>query len=95
MLRITDSAALVLGRVRSSKGLPEHYGVRIFHGASGNGSQPIHVGFSEAPGWGDQVTDAEGVRLFVAPDVSEPFDGFLLDAVESDEGVNLVLREPL
>jgi Fe-S cluster assembly iron-binding protein IscA len=91
---MTDQAAIVLSRVRSSRGLPEHFGVRIAHGASSNGQQPIHVGFSEAPAEGDEEMVAEGVRLFVAPEVSEPFDGFLLDAVESEEGVSLVLREP-
>jgi hypothetical protein len=76
------------------RGVPEHFGVRLAHGASSNGQQPIHLGFSEGPAGGDEETTAEGVRLFVAPELSEPFDGFLLDAVESEEGVSLVLREP-
>jgi Fe-S cluster assembly iron-binding protein IscA len=93
MLRITDRAAAFIDESRSRRQLPEHYGVRVFAGAGLNGQGAIQVGFSERPLVGDEVSEMEGTRLFVAPEVSASLEDLLLDVDEDAHGVNFVLRK--
>lgn len=93
MLRITDRAAALIGEARSRRQLPEHYGVRVFAGARLNGQGAIQIGFSERPLVGDEVSEMEGTRLFVAPEVSPSLENFVLDVDEDADSVNFVIRE--
>jgi Uncharacterized conserved protein len=92
MLQITDRAAAFIDEARSERKLPEHYGVRIFAGSKLNGQGMLQIGFSERPLAGDEVNEAEGTRLFVAPEVVETIANLELDVQEDDERVGLVLR---
>lgn len=93
VLRITDRAAAFIDQTRARRQLPEHYGVRIFAGARLNGQGAIQIGFSPRPLVGDEVSESEGTRLFVAPEVSDALDEFVLDIDEEADSVNLVLRQ--
>ncbi|HVW35128.1 MAG TPA: hypothetical protein VHL53_21525 [Acidimicrobiia bacterium] len=90
MLQLTSTAAMTLAAAREEKGLPEHYGIRI-SAANSNGQSAYQLGFSERPQDGDDVTEVEGTRLFVAPDVAAPLDGAVLDVEETGR---LILTKP-
>ncbi|MGH9001969.1 MAG: hypothetical protein ACRDYV_02460, partial [Acidimicrobiia bacterium] len=57
------------------------------------GQGRVQMGFSERPLAGDDITEAEGTRLFVAPEVTPVIDGLVLDVQEDGERVGLVLRK--
>ena len=93
MLGITDRAAAFIDEARTQRHLPDHYGVRIFGGARMNGQGTVQIGFSEQPLAGDDVNEAEGTRVFVAPEVTQAIDGLVLDVAEDGDHVGLVLRQ--
>jgi Fe-S cluster assembly iron-binding protein IscA len=84
MLQVTPSAASTLAGARAQEGLPDHFGVRIFAGATATPDMKsaYQFGFVEAPETSDQVTEAEGTRVFVAPEVADSLENALLDAEE-------------
>jgi Fe-S cluster assembly iron-binding protein IscA len=84
MLQVTRSAASTLAGARAQEGLPDHFGVRIFAGATATPDMKsaYQFGFVEAPETSDQVTEAEGTRVFVAPEVADSLENALLDAEE-------------
>jgi Fe-S cluster assembly iron-binding protein IscA len=96
MLQVSSAAAESLRQVRDEQGFPETYGVRVF-GADGPQGPGLGIGFAEGPGEGDQVSDADGTPVFVAPEVADGLSEMALD-VESDATGNgtglpqLVLR---
>jgi Fe-S cluster assembly iron-binding protein IscA len=93
MLRITDRAAALIDEARARRKLPEHYGVRVFSGARLDGQGAVQIGFSERPLVGDEVSEVEGTRLFVSPEVSAPLEDLVLDVEEDADSANFVLRE--
>jgi Fe-S cluster assembly iron-binding protein IscA len=85
MLTITQNAALA---IRGLVEAPGAEGVRISSASQpSNGSGPgLQVEVSPAPEPHDDVVDAEGARLFLAPGAADALDGKVLDAdVEGDE----------
>jgi Fe-S cluster assembly iron-binding protein IscA len=83
MLQVTRSAASTLAGARAQEGLPDHFGVRIFAGATATPDMTAYqFGFVEAPETSDQVTEAEGTPVFVAPEVADSLEDALLDAEE-------------
>jgi hypothetical protein len=58
-----------------------------------DGQGAVQIGFSEGPLVEDEVSEVEGTRLFVAPEVSAPLEGLVLDVDEDADSVNFVLRE--
>jgi Fe-S cluster assembly iron-binding protein IscA len=90
MLQVTSTAATTLEAARAENGLPEHFGVRI-SAASANSNQAVfQFGFVEGPLAGDQVTETEGPRVFVAEEVAAPLDNAVLDVEETGR---LILTE--
>jgi Fe-S cluster assembly iron-binding protein IscA len=81
MLQVTSSAASTLAGARAQQGLPDHFGVRIFARATAtpDTSSPYQFGFVEKPEANDQVAEAEGTRVFVAPEVAGPLENAVLD----------------
>ena len=93
MLQITSQAAALLQRQRAEAGLPEHFGIRIYAEASRNGTGPrLCFAFGEDPVDGDQVTESEGTRVFISPQVAHRVDGMVIDAEQSPKGAHLVLK---
>lgn len=93
MLQLTHAAALELGDTLRAQGLPNSAGIRVFGDPSPAGEMRLGVALVELPAEDDQVTEREGTKLFVAPEVAEPLAGAMLDAVRTEEGVKLVLVE--
>lgn len=93
LLQLTSRAAAFVAFARFETGLPPHYGLRISRRYGLDSQRPaLDLDFVEDPHEGDQVGESEGTRVFVAPDIAEPFADALLDVEETAEGHQLVLR---
>lgn len=89
MLQVTSSAASTLAGARANRGLPDHFGVRIFASASATATPDMksayQFGFVEEPQASDQVAETEGTRVFVAPEIAPLLENSVLDT-EEDTG---------
>jgi Fe-S cluster assembly iron-binding protein IscA len=92
VLQVTHDAAALLAELRRGRRVPETYGLRVFAESSEPGAVTIGIGFSEAPAEGDQVSEHEGLKLFVASDLAEPLQDAAIDVVGDDGTARLVFR---
>ncbi len=81
MLQVTTNAASALADTRAQRGLPDHYGIRIFGSATATPDMKsaFQFRFVEEPQADDEVTEAEGTRVFLAPEVAPALDNSVLD----------------
>jgi Fe-S cluster assembly iron-binding protein IscA len=93
MLQLTSAAATQLAHARESQGLPDSFGLRVFGEPQPGGGVSLGLAFAEVPAEDDQVSEQEGTRLFVAPEVVEPLATAALDVEATPEGVKLILTE--
>ena len=95
MLQVTSSAASTLAGARARQGLPDDFGVRIFARATATPDMKsaYQFGFVEQPQTDDQVTEAEGTRVFVAPEVAPTLENSVLDAEEETGRLVLMPQE--
>lgn len=91
MLQLTSRAAATPADTRSRSGLPENFGVRIFSSATPDTTSPFQFDFVPGPEEGDQVSETEGTRVFVAAEAAERLADTVLDAEESDQEPRLIL----
>ena len=91
MLQLTHAAATELGSTMRAQGLPDTAGVRVFGERQPSGEMTLGVTFAEVPAESDQVTEREGTRLFVAPEVADSLSTAALDVRQTDEGGQLVI----
>jgi Fe-S cluster assembly iron-binding protein IscA len=89
MLQLTTRAAAILNQERADRGIPDSFGLRVHEDRSDSVSS-LQLEFTAEPAPGDQVGEAQGVRLFVAPDVADVLASRAIDASESS---GLVIRE--
>jgi Fe-S cluster assembly iron-binding protein IscA len=94
MLTITNSAAAVLTDARESAGAPDTFGIRIFATVPPGGGDPqLAIAFLPDAVPGDEVTEVEGLRAFIDPDLSEALSDVTLDAeFTTPTDATLVLR---
>jgi Fe-S cluster assembly iron-binding protein IscA len=78
MLQLSRQAAVALQDARHQERIPEHFGLRV-SGSSNDSRSGIHLTFVEEPAQGDEVSEREGVKLFVAPDLAEPLANLVID----------------
>lgn len=83
MLQVTSTAATTLAMARAQNGLPDHFGVRISASDANTERAAYRFGFVEEAEEGDQIREAEGTRVFVAPEVADSLDDAVLDVEES------------
>lgn len=90
VLQVTNNAASILAGARAQKGLPDHFGVRIFASvtATPDMKSTYQFGFVEEPEANDQLAEAEGTRVFVAPEVADSLENAVLD-IEDTGGLIL------
>ena len=93
MLQVTSAAATQLAQARESQGIPDTFGLRVFGEPQPNGGISLGLTFAEVPAEDDQVSEQEGTRIFVAPEVVEPLATAALDVEETPEGAQLILTE--
>lgn len=91
MLKVTQAAAVQLAEVREAKGLPETVGVRLFGEPRSEGEVEVGLAFAEVPAGDDQVTETDGTRVFVAPEVADALSSSTLDVRDTPEGARFVL----
>lgn len=68
-------------------------GVRISGTVDDSGALSLELMLQEEPEPTDEVNDQEGIRVFLAPEVSEPLSEFELDVAEEEDGARLQLQE--
>jgi Fe-S cluster assembly iron-binding protein IscA len=93
MVQLTRAAAAEVAQSRESAGLPDTYGLRFFGEPQPGGGVSLGLTFAEVPAEDDQVSEQEGTRLFVAPEVAEPLASAALDVEQTPDGAKLILTK--
>lgn len=94
MFRVTSAAAATLLEACQEEGMTsESAGVRVAGTVDESGTLSLEIMLQEEPEPTDQVTDQEGIRVFVAPQVAESLAGLELDVTEGDETSKLRLQD--
>lgn len=91
MLQVTDTAASVFRRILEQDDVTGN-AIRLAPTAQADGQTGISVQAIEKPGPADQDTQAEGVKVVVAPELAPSLDDAILDARPTDAGADLYLR---
>jgi Fe-S cluster assembly iron-binding protein IscA len=86
MLTITHDAAALLANQRAEMGAPASFGVRLSarDEADADGKTELVIAFVPAPMAGDQVTEQEGLKAFVASELTRQLDDATLDATPTN-----------
>ena len=92
MLQITHDAANFLSDLRRGQDVPETYGLRIFPESTEPDEITVGLGFTDAPADGDHVTEQDGLRVFVAPELAAPLEDAAIDVTADDGAPRLVFR---
>jgi Fe-S cluster assembly iron-binding protein IscA len=92
VLEITHEAATLLTELRRGQDVPDSYGLRVFPESTEPGEVTIGLGFTEAPVTGDQVTEQDGMRVFVAQELATPLEDAAIDVTGTDGTPRLVFR---
>ena len=91
MVQLSAEAVALLDQLRSSEGIPETFGVRVYGEDVAPMGGRIRIAFREGPQEGDEVAEEQGTRLFVAEDVAAQLSDALIDTVEEARGTKLVV----
>jgi Fe-S cluster assembly iron-binding protein IscA len=94
VLQITHDAARLIVDLRRGQDLPDDHGLRVFAEASEPGEVTIALGFTDQPAKGDQVTEQEGLKVFVAPEVAAPLEDAAIDVTPADDGAQRLVFRP-
>ena len=92
MLQVTHGAAALLTELRNGQDVPETYGVRVFPESTQPGEVTIGLGFTDAPAEGDQITEQDGLKVFVAPELAAPLEDAAIDVAQENGASRLVFR---
>ncbi|MEA2650296.1 MAG: iron-sulfur cluster assembly protein [Chloroflexota bacterium] len=92
MLQITHGAATFLSELREGQDVPETYGLRIYHETTEADEVTVALGFTDSPTDGDQVTEQDGLRVFVAPELAAPLADAAMDVSADEEAPRLLFR---
>ena len=93
MLQMTHKAAELLNQIRTTSDIPNEAGVRVYAEQASGDQVGIGVGFIDNPMPGDQVSEQDGVKLFVAPEVAGPLERTMID-VTRDNGESQLIFCP-
>jgi Fe-S cluster assembly iron-binding protein IscA len=93
VLQITHGAASFLSEIRRGQDVPDTYGLRVFPESAEPGEITIGLGFTDAPAAGDEVTEQDGLRVFVAPELATPLEDAAIDVTGDDGVARLVFRQ--
>ena len=92
MLQITRDAATFLSELRRGHDMPDTYGLRVFPESTAPGEVSIGLGFTDAPVDGDQVSEQDGLRVFVASELAEPLGDAEIDVAGENGTPRIVFR---
>ncbi len=92
MLELSPTAAATLANLRSQSGLPDNFGVRVFRSTTPDSPSAVELDLVAGPQEGDQIGKTEAIEFYVAPEVAQPLDDAVLDALDTPEGIELMLK---
>jgi len=92
VLEITQGAAALLTELRKGQDVPDDYGLRVFPETAEPGEVTIGLGFTDEPIAGDQVTEADGMKVFVAQELAAPLEDAAIDVTQENGTDQLVFR---
>jgi Fe-S cluster assembly iron-binding protein IscA len=92
VLEITQGAAALLTELKKGQEVPDDYGVRVFPESTEPGEITIGLGFADGPADGDQVTEQDGLKVFVAPELATPLQDAAIDVAQDNGAARLVFR---
>src|SRR5688572_12835444 len=92
VLQVTTRAATFLKEARTQQGLSEDFGVRV-EPLRSDAKGGIRLEFTAEPIEGDQVSETEGLRVFVSPEAAAPLAAQAIDTRDTPSGSDLVLRD--
>ena len=92
MLQITPDAAAFLAELREGQDVPDTYGLRIFPESTEPDEVTVGLGFTDTPADGDHVSEQDGLRVFVAPELAAPLEDAAIDVTADDGARRLVFR---
>jgi Fe-S cluster assembly iron-binding protein IscA len=87
---MSPRAAQLLNEIRATSDIPAEAGVRVYAEQTTGDEVSIGVGFIDNPVPGDEVSERDGVKLFVAPEVAGPLGGTIIDVTHDDGESQLV-----
>jgi Fe-S cluster assembly iron-binding protein IscA len=90
MLQITHAAVDLLNQIRQNADIPTEAGIRVYPEQTSGDEVSIGIGFTDGPMPGDQVSEQEGMRLFVAPEIAGPLDSTMIDVSKTDGESQLI-----
>jgi Fe-S cluster assembly iron-binding protein IscA len=85
MLTLTDSAIEVIRDLRIQPGTPPDTALRISL-REGDGGETLAMSYAQTPAQGDQIIEAEDVRLYLQGQAAEILDDKVLDAEVTESG---------
>ena len=94
MLEITHDAATLLTEIRRGQDVPDSFGLRVFPESTEPGEVTIGLGFTDEPVQGDQVTEQDGIRVFVAQELATPLEDTAIDITPSSNGASKLVFRP-
>jgi Fe-S cluster assembly iron-binding protein IscA len=92
VLQITHGAATFLSELREGQDVPDTYGLRIYPETTEADEVTVALGFTDSPTDGDQVTEQDGLRVFVAPELAAPLADAAMDVSADGEAPRLLFR---
>ena len=93
MLKLTPNAAATLTAARADSGTPDTFGVRFFTSNSPSSDRPgFAMEFVALPEPGDASLQEHGLKVYVAPEVSQIVGEATVDVETVDGQSQLVLR---
>ena len=95
MLTITHDAAVALAGARAASGAPDTFGTRFSVEIPPQAGEPqLSISFVEHPAVGDDVSEQEGMPVFVDPQLAVALPEATIDAKPIDGETQLILERP-
>ncbi len=92
MLTLSPTAANALTETKTRQNIPNDASLRVAHAPAIDGERSgITLGFVDAPQAGDQVGEAHGLAICVAPEVADDLDGAQIDIKQQGDDAQLVV----
>ena len=90
MLQVSEAAAIFLKEAIVQSDAPNDAAVRLEPRV--DRPDTLGISFRDEPEAGDDIVEESGLRVFVAPEVSEALSDRTLDVASTQNGVGLTVR---
>ncbi|MDW3213242.1 MAG: hypothetical protein R8G01_04535 [Ilumatobacteraceae bacterium] len=92
MLTLSPTAANALTETKTRQNIPDDASLRVASAPAPDGQQGgITLGFVDEPMAGDQVGEAHGLTICVAPEIADDLDGAQIDLQQQGAEAQLVV----